>query len=232
MPTHFLSIQGSYTGVQVALFADGISLEIINQNDIKASSHLVPLMDALLKKHELKLHDLSFIAIDKGPGAFTSLRVGIATVNGIAFAQKIPLIGIDGLDCLCEEVLGNLRQTMHNGLITCLLNAYHNDVYAGIYTADGQLIFKGCKNIDELIKQFESDYLMTPIFFTGNGTDLHHEQIKTRLPGAIIDQNMHHVSSAEAIGLAALKRWNQGERSIYKVDPLYLKTQMFTPRKQ
>ena len=55
---------------------------------VRASAQLLPLIDQLLVQHECELSDLDFIALDQGPGAFTSLRVVLTTINGIAFAQK------------------------------------------------------------------------------------------------------------------------------------------------
>ncbi|MFA6526954.1 MAG: tRNA (adenosine(37)-N6)-threonylcarbamoyltransferase complex dimerization subunit type 1 TsaB [Candidatus Babeliales bacterium] len=233
MAVHFLSIQGSYTSVEIALFKDNRVIETVVPHDVKASSHLVPYIDDLLKKHSLSLNDLNFIAIDKGPGAFTSLRVSVATVNGIAFAHTMPLIGIDGLDCLVLQVLGEAQHSMADGKMLCLLNAYNNDVYFGLYDFDGNLIAKGCKNIQALLTQLQKEYSEQQIFVTGNGVLLHQDLLSAHLPQVIIHSPLACVCSATTIGLTALERWNQGEqRSIYKIEPLYLKTQMFTPQKK
>src|SRR5579862_7433876 len=116
----FISIEGCYTHVEVALFKNKTCIDSIVKNDVKASSHLIPYLDTLLKKNNVTLDDLSFIAIDQGPGAFTSLRVSIATVNGIAYAHKIPLIGVHGLDALCHQTAKTLVNKT-NTLIVCLL---------------------------------------------------------------------------------------------------------------
>ncbi len=160
----WLGIQGSYKQLQIALFSQEHQkkqdpgsksltenqyscLETIIKNDTKASSHLVPYINDLLIKHNLTLENLDFIAIDKGPGAFTSLRVCIATVNGINFANNIPLVGIDGLEALYQETYNALEKKLTKTVATdpddtkeqitsptidtivCLLNAYNNDVY-------------------------------------------------------------------------------------------------------
>lgn len=231
MTIHFLSIQGSYTNVEITLFGDDKVIDTVLQQDVKASSHLIPYIDVLLKKHTLSLHDLNFIAIDKGPGAFTSLRVSVATVNGIAFAKTIPLIGVDGLDCLARQTLVQ-KKLQENSIIVCLLNAYNNDVYFGLYDNDGTLLVKGCKNIQTLLDQIASDYAASVFFLTGNGVALHHEKITSTFSTALFQEPLVPVCSAESIGRCALDRWNKGERSVYKIEPLYLKTQMFTPQKK
>ena len=132
---NFISIQGSYNKLELAIFKNNKCLSLIREDNIKASSLLIPLITKILNENSLNISDIQFIAIDQGPGAFTSLRVAIATVNGISFANKIPLIGIDGLDALAQETLKNFlsnsNQTCPDILIT-LLNAYNNDVYFSI----------------------------------------------------------------------------------------------------
>jgi tRNA threonylcarbamoyl adenosine modification protein YeaZ len=157
---NYLSIQGSYSQLQLALFSGGKCLESITKQNLKASSQLIPLIDEVLRKYFLNLKDLNFICVDQGPGAFTSLRVTISTVNGISFANKIPLIGIDGLDALSQEVhphpstnsgctdeknkkhsplvlslskdADEIKQIGQPKLLVTLLNAYNNDVYFAV----------------------------------------------------------------------------------------------------
>src|SRR5271155_2438021 len=109
MSVNFLSIQGSYQQLEIALFSNARCRDVIRKNDSKASSHIIPYVDELLKNYNLSVHDIAFIAIDKGPGAFTSLRVSVATANGIGFALNLPLIGISGLEALHEEVIAQIN---------------------------------------------------------------------------------------------------------------------------
>ena len=98
MNTTFLSIEGSYSNLELELFQGQKSIQKISDNNLKASSTLILKIDSILKQNKITLSDLAFIAVNQGPGAFTSLRVVIATVNGISFSTKIQIIGIDGLD--------------------------------------------------------------------------------------------------------------------------------------
>ena len=106
-------------------------VQVIKETNKKASSLLVPYIKQILEKNSLKISDLDFICADQGPGAFTSLRVTIATINGISFASKIPLIGIDGLDALNQETLSDvmLKKQGVPEILIVLLNAYNNEVY-------------------------------------------------------------------------------------------------------
>ena len=105
MDVLFASLQGSYQHFEIAVFKNDVCLEHRIEKKSKASSHFLICFQEILDANNIKPSDLQFIAIDQGPGAFTSLRVTITFVNALAFAQKIPLIGIDGLDALAYETV-------------------------------------------------------------------------------------------------------------------------------
>jgi len=228
MQISFISIQSSYAEAKLALFRGEICLEKVFKKDDRASSHLIPYIDELLKRNSLLLSDLAFMAVDKGPGAFTSLRVTITTVNGIGFTKKIPLIGVDGLDALSLDFLTQFQEA---NLLVAILNAYSNDVYYSINSRE-KTLEKGCKKIDKLLDEIKKKYSGEKIFFTGNGTILHKGLILEALGGcAEIPSQIQETASAETIGLIALKQFNQQSQPVYTIKPNYIKTQLFATRK-
>ena len=236
MSFFFVSIQGSYAPVQIALFDHDTCLEVITKDDTKASSHLIPYIDQLLTTHRVAREDLSFIAVDKGPGAFTSLRVTIATVNGIAFSHKIPLIGISGLDALAYEIYSR-NQQLPVTHIAILLNAYNNDVYFGLYEIDHEQIEliphqEGCDNISLVLQELQERLADHTILFAGNGVALHQERIQERFgTSAHFDTSHQATSSAHGVGIIAYHHWQTGGEKTYIIQPHYLKTQAFAIKK-
>lgn len=225
----FLCIQATYSSATIALYQGNQCLSAKSNNDTKASSHLIPLIEALLHHHSYSLQDLSFIAIDKGPGAFTSLRVAIATVNGIAFAHHIPLVGVDSLDALTHDVQETHQQ---HPIIVPLLNAYNNDVYYQIAEQTQQqnsIHEKGCKKIDLVLATLQETFSDRSIIVTGNGATLHQNLIKETLPATVhfYDQPTPTIN---AIAILALAAFNRNEPPVYKLEPLYLKSQYFAIR--
>jgi tRNA threonylcarbamoyladenosine biosynthesis protein TsaB len=95
-----LGLQATYTHSDVGIFKDGNLILSATKDKTLASRELIPLCAALLMEVEKSLSDISYIAINQGPAPFTTLRTVITTVNGIAYATNIPLIGIDGLALL------------------------------------------------------------------------------------------------------------------------------------
>ncbi|RKY01883.1 tRNA (adenosine(37)-N6)-threonylcarbamoyltransferase complex dimerization subunit type 1 TsaB, partial [Candidatus Poribacteria bacterium] len=91
------------------------------------SSRLMPAIDQMLKKAGLSIWDVDLIAVSKGPGSFTGLRVGVATAKGLAYALRKPIVGVPSLDVLAFGV------KFFDGLICPLLDARRGEVYGAIY---------------------------------------------------------------------------------------------------
>lgn len=101
---------------------------------MRHSSMLVPMIDRLLKKTRLKIRDMDCFAVSIGPGSFTGLRIGVATVKGLAYALKKKAVAVPTLDVIARNVK-NFR-----GVICPVLDARKNKVYACLYRSDGDSI--------------------------------------------------------------------------------------------
>jgi tRNA threonylcarbamoyladenosine biosynthesis protein TsaB len=225
----FISVQGSYKSYTIALFQDSDLIDQLNMdNTTKASAGFVNLLKSICEGNKKSLKDIDFIAADQGPGAFTSLRVIIATLNGLAFDSHVKLVGVDGLDALARESLEEvIEKNISKNYIVSLLNAYNQEVYYGIYKinfADKTLDLcenKSYKKIDLFISDLEKNYKKEEIIFTGNGAELF--KLDPRLDLS--------VCSAKTVGLIGLEQW-QDKINIYsELKPLYLKTQTFAVKK-
>ena len=91
------------------------------------SQTLLPMLDELKKMVELDLDSVDAIALAKGPGSFTGLRIGSATAKGLGLAMKKPIIEIPTLDGLACNLYGTDK------LICPIMDARRNQVYTGIY---------------------------------------------------------------------------------------------------
>jgi len=125
----FLALYGSYQELIVGLFDGGTCVAHLYAENQRLSSYLLVAVQEVLQKAGWSIADLDFIAVDQGPGSFNSLRAMLATVNGIAYASGIPLVGCDGLLTLAdalmvEEGVGNAER-----LHVALLNAYNSELY-------------------------------------------------------------------------------------------------------
>lgn len=88
---------------------------------------VLPLVDSVLRKARIAIADLSGIAVSIGPGSFTGLRIGLATVKGIAYGWGLPVAGISTL------LANATRVKRFDGIICSLLDARKGEVYIGLF---------------------------------------------------------------------------------------------------
>ena len=94
-----------------------------------SSGELVPALDALMKRKKIKRQDLEAVVVSLGPGSFTGLRVGLSLAKSLAFALKIPLIGVASLDSWVFFLPSE-------GIFCALRRAYGGRFYVGFYEKD------------------------------------------------------------------------------------------------
>ncbi len=101
--TRILAIDSSTEACSVALQNDG---EIVSRFELAPRKHaelLLPMVDSTLTQADISLSDLDAIACCVGPGAFTGLRIAISVAQGLAYAAKLPCIGVSSLQILAAE---------------------------------------------------------------------------------------------------------------------------------
>ncbi len=214
----FIAIQNTYDTLELALFNDTNIIGKRADDKRNASRSFIPLLDDLLHTNNYCLQDLSFIAVNQGPGPFSSLRVVIASANGLHFASNIPLIGIDGLKAMVTEF-----QNAQYPNTTILLNAFNFDIYFARQTPNQKLI-TGYKKIDLFLQELRNHTPNTPIRFLGNATEMYRDKIQNIFGTyAIIPEPLTTHCSIKQIGLLGLKRWHAQESLSDQLLPLYLK---------
>jgi len=101
-----LSISTKDENISIALYQKNIlEKEVIWESYRTQSRELLPEIDRLLKEKNVKLKDIEYIVVSRGPGSFTGLRVGIAVANSLAKSLNIPVFGVKG----GESALSNAK---------------------------------------------------------------------------------------------------------------------------
>jgi tRNA threonylcarbamoyladenosine biosynthesis protein TsaB len=95
---------------------------------------LLPLIDDLLREAKIALPQVDAFAVTLGPGSFTGLRIGLATVKGLVYGSKIPVIGVQTLHAVAARV------DDHEGFICPFLDARKKEVYASLFRREGKLL--------------------------------------------------------------------------------------------
>lgn len=192
-------------------------------NDRVLSSKIIPAISDIFKKAGLSLWQIDAIAVGMGPGSFTSLRVGIATVKGLAHALQKPVIGIPSLDAAAM----NVKQGQADQVCT-FFDARRGLVYAAVYQGLKEGLFR------------VSDYLLTEpqkvvkwlkgtVAFTGDGIPLYRKVIeeKSALKTAkfrpvFLDERIWFPSAKNLALLAAVRFMEKDFDQIDRLAPLYL----------
>lgn len=214
----YLAIQNTYNIFEMALFQDNNLIDHLYEDKRYTSKMFIPLLDQLCIKNNIQFSDISFCAVNGGPGPFSTLRSIIASVNGLHLATHIPLIGIDGLEATFLEFYDNRYE---HTLV--LLNAFNHEVYYLIAQQEN-IISKGYKKIDLLLTEIAQQYHNQPIHFIGNGVTLYHDLIQ-QIYGthAIIKKNMPPICSIKTIGALGLQAFLNKKYTSDYLMPLHLK---------
>lgn len=215
---NFLVATHNYTSFCLALFKNATLIDKKLESNKKTSEQLIPLINSLLTENNIAITDIQFIAVNCGPGPFTTLRSILSTANGIGFATDIPLVSIDGIHTLINEQSSPLFP--HT---VALFNAFNKDVYFGIQTPNEPLQ-TGYKHYQQLFEQLKNDYPEQTIRFIGSGASLYHNEILEAFGSwATIPEPLPEEASITYIGKTSLDQWNNKINISTQLKPLYLK---------
>ena len=118
-----LSIDTSSKRCSVTILDDSkVLINLCNDDEKTHSVKLMPMVDQAFKDTNLNLDDIALLACSVGPGSFTGVRIGIATVKAFADVKNIPVVGISSLESLAY----NLHINNDNSLANFVLNRLSN----------------------------------------------------------------------------------------------------------
>lgn len=185
------------------------------------SESLLPMIDEVCKTSKIDLSEVDVLACGIGPGSFTGLRIGIATIKGFALAQNKNVIGVPTLDALAYNIAN------FDGLICSVLDARNNNVYAGIYKYENDKVILQddyiTENLDTLIDILKSKN--EKVMFVGDGAVSFKEKLKEALNEKALFAPLHlNNQLSSSVAKAALDRAlvNDFDNSD-TLNPMYLK---------
>lgn len=212
---YILNIETSTTNCSVALYNNSIFVDCIEENDdnYSHSVNLHVFIQKLLSNCNIKPKDLSAIAVSKGPGSYTGLRIGTSTAKGLCYALNIPLISVDTLDAFALQI------NHEDGFIIPLLDARRMEVYSSVY--DSQYNKVRQTDAEILDRSSFNEFLkLNKVYFLGNANEKTRSIIKSE--NAIFIDNKF--PSARELGIIASKKFKSNEfENVSKFEPFYLK---------
>ena len=169
-----LNIESSSTNCSVSLTKNGDLISIKENNDEKYShsTKLHSFINEVISDSKITINELSAIAVSKGPGSYTGLRIGVAAAKGLCFSLDIPLISVSTLLILSKQI------KISSGLILPVLDARRNEVYSAIYDANYKLVKKESPELIDS-KSFENFSNDNQLYFIGSGQQKCRELIES-----------------------------------------------------
>ena len=132
------------------------------------SQTLLPAVEQALNFAEITVNDIDAFACSVGPGSFTGVRIGVATVKGLAFGKDRPCVAVSTLEALAYNLVG------YNGIICSVMNARRMQVYNALFRCENGILTRLCADraisvadLDEELKNINE-----PIYLCGDGYDI------------------------------------------------------------
>jgi tRNA threonylcarbamoyladenosine biosynthesis protein TsaB len=213
-----ISIETSTKVCSVALHRDTTLLassEILIEKS--HSRYITVMIDRLFEYSGEQLQDIDAVAVSKGPGSYTGLRIGVSTAKGLCYALDKPLIAVDTLAAMAHQA----NRYNHAGAMLCpMTDARRMEVYCALYDATmKEQEPVQAKIIDE--QSFQSILNQSPVLFLGDGA----QKCK-----AVLGHNPHAIfvdgvyPSAVAIGNLAMQQFAEKNfEDVAYFEPFYLK---------
>ena len=212
-----LNIETSTTNCSVSLSQNGILLlsKEINKESYSHSIKLHSQISNLIDKSKVSLFNLSAIAISKGPGSYTGLRIGSAAAKGLCYALDIPLISISTLKILAKKI------KIQNGLIIPVMDARRDEVYSAIFD---HKLYQKRETKPEII--YNNSFIdltnEEKIYMVGNGQEKC-KRIINENPNLIFSMDKNFPSSVDMVELSFEKYRSVDFEDIAYFEPDYLK---------
>lgn len=206
---NILAVDTSTNCCSVAVSCDSKLISEINLNVSSThSKHLLKLVDQSISNSGLIIDDIDLIAVTKGPGSFTGLRIGMSALKGIGYSLDIPLITISSLDVLYAQ------SSFSTKYLCPIIDARKNELYYSLYQHNcGKVIEENVAHISDILDRIDDT-----VTFTGDGIYKFNEHI---LKHAIIYNNE---IKASTIAKIAFEKFNKDfSNEIYNCEPMYIR---------
>ena len=203
-----LVLESSGLVASVALMEENSMICEFTMNHKKTHSQtLLPMVDEMMKITGFNKKELDAIAISKGPGSFTGLRIGSATAKGLAQALNIPVVSVSSLEGLAANLYGT------KDLICPIMDARRSQVYAGIFQYEGERLIARMEDdaiaVADLIKVLNEKG--EPVIFLGDGVPVYGKMLEEGLtvPYRFAPAHMYR-QRAGAVGMLAIQYYKEG----------------------
>ncbi len=178
-PIHILAIDTATNNGGAALSRNGeVIASLMVKTPLQYAEKILYLVDFLLDQHKLKLEEMDCFAVANGPGSFTGLRIGIATVKGFCQGLNKPGVGISTLEALAY------RFRWVHSRVAPMIDARRDQIYGALFRFNGSQIELEEKEQVSSPAQWLQGLSGQECLFVGDGAQIHKETIMAAHPEA------------------------------------------------
>lgn len=216
-----LAVDTTASPVSVAILTDGfLTGEFFLNTKTTHSQTLMPLIDTILKTTNTKINDIDVFAVNAGPGSFTGVRIGVASVKGIAMPFDKKCASVSTLEAMAYGM------PYTDGIVCAVMDARCNQVYNALFSLDNGKITRLTDDralsvnelSEELVKYSDKIYLV------GDGADLCYKAYSENLKNVILTPA--NIRYQHAYGTAKVAEKLADENKLCSSDvlmPIYLR---------
>ena len=164
-----LSVDTSATAASVALSEEGKLIgETFINTSLTHSQTLIPMVEQLLNNTKTEISDIDAIAVNAGPGSFTGVRIGVAAVKGLAFANNIPCVSVSTLESMAYNFLST------DCIVCAVMDARCSQVYNALFEIKNGVVTRLCDDRALSLDDLKNELLSVDgrIIISGDGTDI------------------------------------------------------------
>ncbi len=214
MPYTLLAVESSATPASCAVLRveeGGCSLlcEAAVNTKLTHSQTLLPMITDMLKNAGLSVNDMDALAAAHGPGSFTGVRIGVAAVKGLAFAEDLPCVGISTLEGMAARFCG----VPYTGFILTTMDARCSQVYTALFSCDNGVITRVTPDealpITEVGARLQHE--TAPVVVMGDGAALCYAALCETVPALRLAPVSLRLQHAVGVGLCAADRIAAGQ---------------------
>lgn len=163
--------------VSVATLVDGVlEGQVLAHVQRKHSETLLPEAQRLLDTIGISLADVDALGTSVGPGSFTGVRIGVATMSALSYVLGVPVCSVSTLDAMLAM--------LPRGIAACaMLDARRSQVYVKAEGPGGVILEESAMGLAEALARLRGE---GPVLFTGDAARLHEETIRRELPESLV----------------------------------------------
>ena len=212
-----LNLETSSTNCSVCLAKDGVILATkeLNSENYSHAEKLHVFIEEVMHEANLKMQHLKAIAVSKGPGSYTGLRIGVSAAKGLCYALDVPLISVSTLKSMASQLKG----VNDNAAIIPVLDARRMEVYSAVFDYHlNQVRETKAEIIDE--QSFQAYIGSTSVHFLGSGA----EKIKGFFNSNNLIFHLDIVPSAKEMATISFDKFKKKDfEDVAYFEPYYLK---------